>query len=70
MMSPGNTKQAESESLVKRMMSSYGSPGHTEHEDDRPDSRQQSADDVRCAPSLSSFKFRLKTYLFRSVYID
>ena len=26
--------------------------------------------DVRCAPSLSSFKSRLKTYLFRSVYID
>ena len=25
---------------------------------------------VRCAPSLSSFKSRLKTYLFRSVYID
>ena len=24
--------------------------------------------DVRCAPSLSSFKSRLKTYLFRSVY--
>ena len=26
--------------------------------------------DVRCAPSLSSFKSRLKTYLFRLVYID
>ena len=26
--------------------------------------------DVRCAPSLSSYKFRLKTYLFRSVYKD
>ena len=26
--------------------------------------------DVRCAPSLSSLKFRLKTYLFRSVYKD
>ena len=26
--------------------------------------------DVRCAPSLSSFKSRLKTFLFRSVYID
>ena len=26
--------------------------------------------DVRCAPSLSSFKSRLKTYLFRSVYKD
>ena len=26
--------------------------------------------DVRCAPSLSSSKSRLKTYLFRSVYID
>ena len=26
--------------------------------------------DVRCAPSLSSFKSHLKTYLFRSVYID
>ena len=26
--------------------------------------------DVRYAPSLSSFKSRLKTYLFRSVYID
>ena len=26
--------------------------------------------DVMCAPSLSSFKFRLKTYLFRSVYKD
>ena len=26
--------------------------------------------DVRCAPSLSSFKSSLKTYLFRSVYID
>ena len=26
--------------------------------------------DVRCAPSLSSFKCRLKTYLFRSVYKD
>ena len=26
--------------------------------------------DVRCAPSLSSFKSRLKTYLFRTVYID
>ena len=26
--------------------------------------------DIRCAPSLSSFKSRLKTYLFRSVYID
>ena len=26
--------------------------------------------DVRCAPSLSSFKYRLKTYLFRSVYKD
>ena len=26
--------------------------------------------DVRCAPSLSSFESRLKTYLFRSVYID
>ena len=26
--------------------------------------------DVRCSPSLSSFKSRLKTYLFRSVYID
>ena len=26
--------------------------------------------DVWCAPSLSSFKSRLKTYLFRSVYID
>ena len=24
--------------------------------------------DVRCAPSLSSFKSRLKTYLFHSVY--
>ena len=24
--------------------------------------------DVRCAPSLSSFKSHLKTYLFRSVY--
>ena len=28
------------------------------------------ANDVRCAPSLSSFKSRLKTYLFRSVYKD
>ena len=27
-------------------------------------------DDVRCAPSLSSSKSRLKTYLFRSVYKD
>ena len=26
--------------------------------------------DARCAPSLSSFKFRLKTYLFHSVYKD
>ena len=26
--------------------------------------------DVRCAPSLSSSKTRLKTYLFRSVYND
>ena len=26
--------------------------------------------DVRCAPSLSSFKSRLKTYLFHSVYKD
>ena len=26
--------------------------------------------DVRCAPSLSSFKSRLKTFLFRSVYKD
>ena len=26
--------------------------------------------DVRCDTSLSSFKSRLKTYLFRSVYID
>ena len=26
--------------------------------------------DVRCPPSLSSFKSRLKTYLFRSVYKD
>ena len=26
--------------------------------------------DVRCAPSLSSFMSRLKTYLFHSVYID
>ena len=26
--------------------------------------------DVRCAPSLSSFKTRLKTYLFRSDYKD
>ena len=26
--------------------------------------------DARCAPSLSSFKSRLKTYLFRSVYKD
>ena len=26
--------------------------------------------DVRCAPSLSSFKSRLKTYLFRSAYKD
>ena len=26
--------------------------------------------DVRCAPSLSSFKSRFKTYLFRSVYKD
>ena len=26
--------------------------------------------DVRCAPSLSSFKSRLTTYLFRSVYKD
>ena len=26
--------------------------------------------DVRCAPSLSSFKSRLKTCLFRSVYKD
>ena len=26
--------------------------------------------DVRCAPSLPSFKSRLKTYLFRSVYKD
>ena len=26
--------------------------------------------DVWCAPSLSSFKSRLKTYLFRSVYKD
>ena len=26
--------------------------------------------DVRCAPSLSSFKSRMKTYLFRSVYKD
>ena len=26
--------------------------------------------DVRCAPSLSSFKSRLKTYLFRSAYND
>ena len=26
--------------------------------------------DVRCAPSLSSSKSRLKTYLFRSVYKD
>ena len=26
--------------------------------------------DVRCAPSLSSFESRLKTYLFRSVCID
>ena len=26
--------------------------------------------DVRCAPSLSAFKSRLRTYLFRSVYKD
>ena len=26
--------------------------------------------DVRSAPSLSSFKYRLKTYMFRSVYKD
>ena len=28
------------------------------------------SNDLRCAPSLSSSKSRLKTYLFRSVYID
>ena len=28
------------------------------------------ANDVRCAPSLLSFKFRLMKYLFRSVYKD
>ena len=28
------------------------------------------SNDVRCAPSLSSFKSCLKTYLFRSVYKD
>ena len=28
------------------------------------------SNDVRCAPSLSSFKSRLKTYLFHSVYED
>ena len=28
------------------------------------------SNDVRCASSLSSFKFRLKIYLFRSVYKD
>ena len=28
------------------------------------------SNDIRCAPSLSSFKSRLKTYLFRSVYKD
>ena len=28
------------------------------------------SNDVRCAPSLSSFKSRLKTYLFCSVYKD
>ena len=32
--------------------------------------RNSIPNDVRCAPSLSSFKSRLKTYLFRSVYID
>ena len=31
---------------------------------------RNSIPDVRCAPSLSSFKSRLKTYLFRSVYKD
>ena len=30
----------------------------------------KSTPNVRCAPSLSSFKSRLKTYLFRSVYKD
>ena len=32
--------------------------------------RNSIPNDVRCAPSLSSFKSRLKTYLFRSVYKD
>ena len=32
--------------------------------------RNSIPNDVRCAPSLSSFKFRLKTYLFCSVYKD
>ena len=32
--------------------------------------RNSIPNDVRCAPSLSSFKSRLKTYLYRSVYID
>ena len=32
--------------------------------------RNSIPNDVRCAPSLSSFKSPLKTYLFRSVYKD
>ena len=32
--------------------------------------RKSIPNDVRCAPSLSSFKSRLKTYLYRSVYKD
>ena len=32
--------------------------------------RNSIPNDVRCSPSLSSFKSRLKTYLFRSVYKD
>ena len=32
--------------------------------------RNSIPNDVRCAPSLSSFKSRLKTYLFRSAYKD
>ena len=32
--------------------------------------RNSIPNDVRCAPSLSSYKSRLKAYLFRSVYED
>ena len=71
---PSHTRNTRSSSytipLLNRAAHSKATLGDRSFSHAFPSVWNSISNDVRCAPSLSSFKSCLKTYLFRSVYID